>query len=274
VHEILLVASDTAEGLVLAPLAQRASRARRLIASRSGLLEALSESRVAAAILDGTTLEQRNVSFDEDVTHADSSLGPAAELEAGRIADLRRWMEQQPTRIAVDGYPVAVLSHVKTDMPTGVIRACMLTLSAADGAIVHTEVVALHQAMNVRWTSKPDGIRRLIAKFSLRQETLHEFRHLFEDRIEQVRVSCARVAAALAGRENTVAATSVSSARQLVQRGLFEKRAEMDGEERARVASAARDESTQRLTSLAGWHRLTPSLRLLAILLVNGREHS
>jgi hypothetical protein len=268
------VASDTAERLVLAPLAQRAARARRLIGARSGLLEALSESRVAAAILDGTTLDPRNVSFDQDVRLADSSLGQPAELEAGRIADLRRWMTQEPTRNAVDGYPIAVLSNVKTDLPTGVIRVCTLTLSAGDGAIVHAEVVALHQAMNVRWSTKPDGIQRLIAQYSLRQETLHELQHLFEDRIEQVRVSCARVAAALAARENTVAAISVSSARKLLQRGLFERRAEMDVAERARVGSAARDESTQRLTSLAAWHRLTPSLRLLAILLVNGPEHS
>jgi hypothetical protein len=60
-----------------------------------------------------------------------------------------------------------------------------------------------------------------------------------------------------------------SSARRLVQRGLFDRRSEIEDNERARVQSAAHDERMQHLNSLTACHQLTPSLRLLAILLVN-----
>ena len=53
VHEILLIADDTAERLVLAPLAKRAARARSAMPGASRLVNALTESRVASAVMDG-----------------------------------------------------------------------------------------------------------------------------------------------------------------------------------------------------------------------------
>jgi hypothetical protein len=270
VHEILLVASDTAERLVLAPLARRVSRSRTLGASPPRLLETLSESRVAAAILDGTPLESRTVSFEQDVTRAEPHVGHAARLEAARIADLRCWIRHPTTTASINGYPVAVVGTEKTDIAPGVIRVCTLTLSAADGAIIHTEVVALHQALHVRWPSEPDDVRQSLGRLSLQHEALHELLPLFEARIEQVRISCARVAAVLSTREETMSSVAESSARRLVQRGLFDRRSEIEDHERARVQSAIHDDRMQHLNSLNAWQQLTPSLRLLAILLVNG----
>ena len=105
---------------------------------------------------------------------------------------------------------------------------------------------------------------------SLQDETLHEFLPLFQARIEQVRISCARVAAVLSTREQTMYSVAQSSARRLAQRALFDRRSEIEHNERARVQSAADDERMQHLNSLTACHQLTPSLRLLAILLVNG----
>jgi hypothetical protein len=103
---------------------------------------------------------------------------------------------------------------------------------------------------------------------------LHEFLPLFKDRIEHVRISCAQVATALSDRERIVSSAAVSSARQLVQRGLFERRSEIEVDDRAHLQSEIREESTQRLNSLIACQQLTPSLRLLAILLVNGPARS
>lgn len=270
VHEILLVASDTAERLVLAPLARRVSRSRSLGASPPGLLETLSESRVAAAILDGTPLEPTTISFDQDVTRPEPHVGDAARLEAARVADLRCWIRHQTTRASISGYPVAVLGTDKTAIAPGVIRVCTLTLSAADSAIVHTELVALHQGIHMRWPTEPGDVRRSLARLSLREENLHQFLPLFHARVEQVRVSCAQVAAALSARELALSTVAQSSARRLVQRGLFDRRSEIEDNERARVQSAIDDERMQHLNSLSACRQLTPSLRLLAILLVNG----
>ena len=60
VHEILLVAGDTAERLVLAPLAKRAARAGSAMPGSSRLVDAIAESRVASAVMDG-----------EPIVHAD-----------------------------------------------------------------------------------------------------------------------------------------------------------------------------------------------------------
>ena len=106
---------------------------------------------------------------------------------------------------------------------------------AADAAIVHTELVALHQAIHVRWPSEPENVRRSLARFSLRQEDLHEFLPLFHARIQQVGISSAQVAAALSARELAMSSVAQSSARRLVQRGLFDRRSEIEENERARV---------------------------------------
>jgi SNF2 family DNA or RNA helicase len=66
VREMILVASDTAERLVLAPLARRALRAQALAPAATHLAASLSESRVAGAIMDGIPLEPTRHAFEED----------------------------------------------------------------------------------------------------------------------------------------------------------------------------------------------------------------
>ena len=53
----MLVAADTAERLVLAPLAKRAARARARMPTDARLFDMLSESQVASAILEGTPVD-------------------------------------------------------------------------------------------------------------------------------------------------------------------------------------------------------------------------
>ncbi len=97
VHEILLIAGDTAERLVLAPLAKRASRARSAMPGASRLVNALTESRVAAAVMDGEPILQA----DREQTDAPEmlpavvpplSLHEQAECEARRLRTQREWI--------------------------------------------------------------------------------------------------------------------------------------------------------------------------------------
>src|SRR6185436_5636155 len=93
VHEIMLVASDTAERLVLAPLIQRAARAGALTQSGGRLLDRLSESHVASAILEGTSIDVPPLSLEAETISAPVGLVRGAQDEATRIGQLRTWVQ-------------------------------------------------------------------------------------------------------------------------------------------------------------------------------------
>src|SRR3954468_2738198 len=110
VHEILLVASDTAERLVLAPLGKRAGRAREATSSGGRLAETLSESRVASAIMDGSPVGFAPASLDAETIHAPHGLDRTARLEAGRIANLRAWMDNAGRHGSGGGVPAVAIT--------------------------------------------------------------------------------------------------------------------------------------------------------------------
>jgi hypothetical protein len=130
-------------------------------------------------------------------------------------------------------------------------------------------MVALHEPRSIGHPRTSEDVRHIIDSLSVdRRETLEGFIYLFKERIENARRSCAHVATALSERENVVSAPALSSARQLVQRGLFDRRAENASLDRARTNAAVLEEAAHRVDSLASWSDVTPSLKLHAILLV------
>ena len=275
VHNIMLVASDTAERLVLAPLVRRAARARHLMHSDADLLDRLSESRVASVILDGASLDSGSVSFDPATLRPPAELERVAQGEAVRVAEVRTWKHNSTRDWSKNGIVAVVIKARNGSVPSGVIRVYKLTVAAEDGAIIHTEVVAVHEQRDISNVRTPLDVREEIRALNLHvRDERQRVLDVFHDRIADVGKSCARVGAALAEREMVVSAPAISSAQQLVQRGLFDRRSEGASHNRARVNASILEEATHRIRSLNSWCRAIPSLKLCAILLVSDSTHS
>jgi superfamily II DNA or RNA helicase len=268
VHNILLVASDTAERLVLAPLVRKAARARHVMPSEAHLLERLSESRVASAILDGTSLDAGDASVAAVPFLPQTDLPLVAQKEAARVAEIRTWQQVSTRESSQSGIPAVALRARRGFLQNGVIRIYKLTVSAEDGAIVHTEFVAVHEQREIRHAHTPSDVRHTVRALNLCGSD-DELLELFHDRIADVSRSCAQVGAALSEREMVVSAPAISSAQQLVQRGLFDRRSESASQNRARVNAAVLEEAAHRVRCFQSWRRSVPSLKLYAVLLVS-----
>ncbi len=277
VHTILLVASDTAERLVLAPLVRRAARARPLIRSRSDFLDRLSESRVASAILDGAPIDADSdpASFEAATVRPSPDLQVDAREEATRVADVRTWMQNSTRDSSVSGIPTVALRLRNGFVPPGVVRVYTLTLVAEDGAVVHTELVAVHERREIGLVKTPSDVRRVIGALTVNgSDERPQLLALFHDRIEHTSTACARVGAALSERETVVSAPAISSAQQLVQRGLFDRRANGASRNRARVHGEIVEEAKHRIRRVTSWGRTAAAFKLSAILLVSDSGHS
>lgn len=271
VHEIMLIASDTAERLVLAPLVRRAARAGQFMSSGTQLLESVTESRVAAAILDGTPLACGIPAVDDQTTRPPVDLSRAALTETQRLSELRDWSPRTSCGPAVRGIPAAAITPTRVRLRQGVVRLYILTLTAGDGAIVHSDLVAVHERRTVGHAKTSPDVRKLLAVINGKDFNADDpLLEALSERINVVRESCGRVAAALSKRESVVSAPAASSAQQLVQRGLFDRRWERATYSRARVSAAILEEASRRMTSLDAWSHLTASLKLHSILLVVG----
>ena len=141
--------SDTAERLVLAPLATRASRAGTLAAGGPGLLAVLSESRIASAIMEGDPLPRPDTASQTTLwILRRSTCGPRRDLEAARLLELRRFSRFSTSGVVATGIPAAVIRTTRPAIPAGRISIAivLLTLTAQDGAmIVPSRVVAVHE---------------------------------------------------------------------------------------------------------------------------------
>jgi hypothetical protein len=265
----MLVASDTAERLVLAPLIQRAARAGALTQSGGRLLDRLSESHVASAILEGTSIDVPPLSLEAETVSAPVGLVRGAQDEATRIGQLRTWMQDAGRGLSQGrGIPVAAIGSRRGGLRPGVVRAYTLTLLAESGAAIHTEVVVVHEEQKVGRLKTPADVRLAIRALGLLDDAPEGPLRLFEERIQEVSASCVRAGASLVGREKVVSGPIVSSAQQLVQRGLFDRRLESASDSRARSRDAAIEEARHRARALDGWSRTTVRLKLYAVLLV------
>ena len=275
VHTILLVASDTAERLVLAPLVRKAARAKHVIPSEARSVDRLSESRVASAILDGTSLDLGTASPEAVTSPPQANLRLVAQKEAARVTEVRAWKHAATPGCLPSGIPAVAIKAASGGLKRGVVRIYKLTVSAEDGAIVHTELVAIHDERKISGAHTPSDVRHLIGAVNLcrnnEQEHLLDF---FHDRIAAVSESCAHVGAALSERETVVSSPAISSAQHLVQRGLFDRRSEYGSQSRARVSAAILEEAAHRVRSYTSWCRTVASLKLHAILLVSDSAHS
>jgi superfamily II DNA or RNA helicase len=271
VHETMLVAADTAERLVLAPLAKRATRAHRSLARPINLVETLSESRVAAAVMDGTAIESTPVRLDPDVIRPPASLREDARLEAMRLGDLRRGADSNRDRRTRSSRVSATLVRVKRRLlPPGLVRVFRLDLVAGDATSVHSELVVVRQPMHGRITrAQLADFVRTTARDTVVAEQL--LRVLLREHLADLIQSLSRASSALAARERVVALPATSAAQRLVQGSLFDRRAVRAHHERHRTATAMLEDSERRIEAHRACSSVTPSLTLTALIVVEDR---
>jgi ERCC4-related helicase len=276
VHEIMLVAHDTAERLVLAPLARRAARARLSSSGGSGLLDALAESRVAAAVMEGEPLEPPAATVNVDCARPGSELRAEASFEASRLAELRTWRSRarhHRTRAAI---AATVLRARRGMLSPGVVGIYTLSLASRDGSVPHSELIVFHERGSVIASPRtPAELRELVRSFNTRAASVEQaILERTHGRIKEVMDRCATASVALAERERAIATPRLSAARQLVQGGLFDQRARRAGAARARTAATLLEETEQHVDALMSQSHLTPALRLTAILVLADRAHA
>jgi superfamily II DNA or RNA helicase len=259
VHEILLVAGDTAERLVLAPLARRVALATRHTASTSRLFDSITESRVADAVLGSAPLswplpDREPGPDDRGMTELRTDAG----AEHLRLVERRRWRERSangglPGDFA-GGRPVALIRNARSRaLRSRSVLVWRVTLRDRDGQRIHEELVPVALADGV-----PDeDARACVARCAAA-------------RLERAAAAHQAVSAALDRRERAIV-SRVPAAALHVQAGLFDRRALKAAGDRDRAAAALMAESGDRLEALATARQLFTSIELAAKLAMRGR---
>ena len=287
VHEILLVAGDTAERLVLAPLAKRAARAGAAMPGSSRLVDAIAESRVASAVMDG-----------EPIAHADrqpdimSTIAPPDFLRERAACEARRLRSQREWNAASGGHDpstrpghgrslragavvVSALRIDRSSLQPGLICVYTVTLSTERGDAVHTELAVVHEsdkpdeALSVART--PAAARRAIREFMETREPAVRAALLVRmtSHLADVASAHATVVEGSQRREHALMLQG-PAARELVQSGLFDGRALRAHAARQRAAATLVEASEERLESLASERAVRTAVDLSAILISEG----
>ena len=282
VHELLMVANDTAERFVLAPLLRRARSA----ADRSArLLRALSESAVADAVIGESALPLPPT-VDAPAPTVTLDLAREASEECSRLSAHRRLVAQcietaahrclvalpfraalQPTTTDDRNADVLVnVSAVRRRRGTVVVLLC--TLRYESGELIHSELRPVRLAGRPPNHRTAHAIRDWASRFIETHERLIG-EELLRRGLDAGLTAPQRVASALieaaAARERWIARGFSSTAERLVQAGLFDRRSvrqaearangelfKMDSEERCRYWQAARLRSAVQIVAIGG----------------------
>ena len=282
VHELALVAAHTAERLVLAPLI---SRVRTHATRGAGMLGALTESRVAAAILSNTELDRSAV--DEPAARPASAvgappdLGTAAAHEAARLERCRRLASRSCRGRQPDTRSRAVASAIErgTRVPHGLFLVFALTLAGVDGVVVHAEPLAVRVDLGTRLVGaeRHPTARRLQDIVSalavpLDAAVLSMVHQSGRERLDAITLLEDRRRHRRRARESAIAAAigggSASAARLMVQAGLFDRRSLRAAALVAASAAARQDEASVRAARLADSTPPEKKVELVAALLV------
>jgi len=118
-------------------------------------------------------------------------------------------------------------------------------------------------------------LREIVRSFNRRAASVEQaILARVDGHINEVAQRCARAAAALAAREQAIVTPRLSTARLLVQGGLFDQRAVRAGAARARASATLLEETEQQVDALMSHSYLTPALRLNAILVSADRARA
>jgi len=287
VHEIALVASDTAERLVLAPLARRAAQACATGGASTGLLARLTEPCITEAIFG-----ERRVPIPASRPEIpETNLRPLdlrieATAETARLARIRQASSRSgPSRIEP-----AVLTGVRrgrSGLPTGLALVLFVTVRDSFGRFVHAEPRVVHLA---RWRRLVDETRttepprayssddRVALLAMLRgpepgwpAPLRHTCRQLASDVLQKVEADHAGWRETELERERGIAAGTSSNSIQLVQAGLFDQRGLRDLAQRRQSRAALNADASARLSAISRT-TLSAEIILLAAVVIGGSQ--
>jgi superfamily II DNA or RNA helicase len=247
-HDLALISSSTAERLVLAPLVARAR------GSRTGyrMLERLSESRVADAIVGGIALP---------AAPEDEPPGPQAStpdrLESAALREARRLREQRvrlarsgSAQDARDGPVVTVVPNSQTtSAATRLVLVYLLTVDSDDGRRLHAEPITIAVPVASRDRRTPAAVRAALddalALFAgplaaLLRESAGNVRR-------RVGAMHAHAVHQLAQRRAAIARAARSAARRVLQPRLFGRRVERRTELEVTMAMFAAEAESARI---------------------------
>ena len=267
VHEIALIGNDTAEALVLVPLLLRDARSG--VFSRAPLVHQLTESRIAARIMTGV-LPAPPASPPRSDNAVTMDLRDEASKEAVRLETLRRL---SAARSARGTRPLVAVS----DIP--IVRPRRQSLSAARSLVIVTSVSLLdgrgvrleHHVLAISYDLPQAAPPRRHSELRRDMQAVlaHEGLARFLDDWTSARI------AALSGSHAAGAETLFrhvvglerqmrSTARQLVQAGLFDRRALRSTHARAKAHETLLEEVRARLIGFEanGEPGVDPRIRL------------
>jgi hypothetical protein len=273
VHEIILVADDSSERLVLAPLMRRSARAGAAFQGASRLFHVLSESRVAGAVLEGAAVDPVGGEIAVDCAFPPAQLQAAARAEAIRLTELRLWSRRGGGDAGTERVLATALPATRPALRRGVVWIHTCAIASSDGNTRNSELIATnHQLPAPLLRLTPSDIRRSVV--TLRSTLLPAIEQWIHERMAARFADLVRAVETLDqasdDRERIVAASRRSTAQRLVQGGLFERRTR-------RIDAASGDSTEWDELGREGPHRpagsnLTTRLTLSAILFVATRQ--
>jgi superfamily II DNA or RNA helicase len=214
VHEIALVASDTAERLVIAPLAARAAHTR-AAPGVSPLLDALSESDVAQAVMEGHEPRlARSAPLPAPVPVETLELNTEAQAEVERLVLERRWRGRSARDHARRDGRLPVVStptRRRSSQRTGALLIYLLAIDDHEGSRIHGEALPFHVVDAAGSGVLDDRMTQILD------------RHARDSKARIARLD-ARVRAAIADRDSAIDSVRSSAAQMLVQQDLFDRR--------------------------------------------------
>lgn len=284
VHEIALVADDTAEALVLAPLGRRIARAWSSARTKKvdQLLRRLNESRVADAIVGGAALYadvgEPTARANEPVE--DITLRGEAVHECRRLLSVRLFIQlslhegARPPQDDVDVITVSRVPRLCGSRRSGVVLIYALVLTAGSRT-VHSELLPVHVAMDpsvfpITSQALCDEIRQ--RRPALEAATSLVVRNMCAARMASVGPPYALMLEQRARRERAIAESRQSSARQLVQIGLFDRRAVLTAAAQSGTDGALLAQAEPHLRISSSDATLACSAELRAILVVDRQD--
>ncbi|CAN5859650.1 hypothetical protein BH24ACI5_BH24ACI5_04180 [soil metagenome] len=264
VHEILLVARDTCERLVLAPLVRRA----RTAAARSGQasrVTVLTESAVAGAVMEGLSPGLEAPPCAPDSEPMDFSTEAAK--EAARLATSRRLggVAGKGARRLAPGDIAVTLGQRASGSAVMVVR---VTLERGDGGPVHSELVPVFLDLGGQRLPRAAAALRVITRRIIQthgQRALEVVAAHSRERLAEVTAIHHRTATAVARRERELAGAARFAAQRLVQIGLFDSRQADALASRREAVSFALQQAEERVAALAPDAALRTSMRIVAV---------
>jgi superfamily II DNA or RNA helicase len=250
VHEVMLVARHTAERLVLGPLLRRARQARGH-AGGGAVLNALTESHVATALMEGRALDVESSSTPTASPSLDLRL--EAENEARRIAR---------ARVAhIVREPRERMWITARRPPTAVTLVFTVSLEDRFGQRVHATAVVLTATVEESLDS-----RRSARALRAGAGEFHDLvRSVAARDIATARRRHKEMMEALAGRRSAMQRTLPSAAQSLVQIGLFDRRGVHALERRHEAATLLAEQAEDWRAAAAATSDLVERIALIAV---------